>query len=612
MVAKLPGFTSEARPVLEGNPELVSAPQSTARAAWRLKLQRVAVVAMFGLAFVWFLPAGDPLQAPRALFAAAALGLLVIASSDLRRVADPRARVTGLALFILLILMSASALASGFASGVWGIHGRFEGLVFWHLLACAGLGGWLAGLRVSARWVYRVAAAAGSAQALVILYQVANGMAAVGSNSNQVMTGAWLAVCAALTIAGCMLERGSLRWWLGAAAALSVVALGAVGSRGAWVGLAFGLVPLAWARRRSWKVVLPVFALALMFVIVGAAVAGGDSLGKLDPRNLFASSASARASIWSGTLDLIADQPLLGVGPGRFLYAFPQYESLEHAQLEPDVRADQAHSHLLQLSAEGGVIAGVTWLALVVAVGSAAVAAIRVKDAAALVLAAGFAAYVGQGLFGIFAVETDVLGWVIGGMVLARARASDEQGSAAEHRAFSAALVGVLALLALASGYYVMADTVYGRGLDAFAMGDMNGAMEAHGRASRLNPLVDTYRVAHSDAAMYAASMSGSPTPLAASDGLLQSGLQLEPQSYDLALAAARVADSAGIDIDEIADRYERAAELYPMGITVRQEAIPVLLEAGRESAALEMASDVLAVSPQDPTASALIGESPQ
>lgn len=572
----------------------------------------MAVLTLFGLAFVWFLPAGDPLQAPRAFLAAAAVCLLGVVSSDLSRAVDIRTRNAGFTLLLLLGLMSISAFAGGPAAAVWGVHGRFGGLVFWYLVACAGLAGWLAGHRVNARWVYRVAAAAGSVQAMVVLYQVSSGATAVGSNSNQVMTGGWLAVCAALSIAGFVLERGSSRWWLGAAASLAIVALGMVGSRGAWVGLAIGLVPLAWGIRRSWKVALPLLSLALMLVIVGAATAGSESLQKLDPRNMLASSASARASIWSGTLNLIADQPLLGVGPGRFLYAFPQYEPLEHAQLEPDVRADQAHSHLLQLGAEGGVVTGAAWIALVVAVGTAAIAALRAKDAAALVLAAGFAAYVGQGLFGIFAVEIDVVGWVIGGMLLARSGTSKERVPATGRRALPALVIGVSALLAVASGYYVLADTVYGRGLNAFAAGQMDSAMEAQASAVALNPLVDTYRVAHSDAAMYVASMSGSPTPLATTDEQLASGLRMEPESYDLALAAARVADSAGADIDEVADRYERAAELYPMGLSVRQEAIPVILAAGRESVAREMANDVLALSPQDPTASALIGESPQ
>jgi tetratricopeptide (TPR) repeat protein len=149
--------------------------------------------------------------------------------------------------------------------------------------------------------------------------------------------------------------------------------------------------------------------------------------------------------------------------------------------------------------------------------------------------------------------------------------------------------------LAIACGVYLSADILYGRGLDAFAAGDIPSAHELHAQAIRSNPRVDVYRVALSDDAAYL----GASQTRAALDSL-EAGLSMEPQSYDLALARARSLAMLDADIQAQADAYELAAGLYPLGVAVRREAVPVLLEAGRTSEARSMVSDVLRVVPDD------------
>ena len=134
---------------------------------------------------------------------------------------------------------------------------------------------------------------------------------------NTVLAGGWLAIGTAVALAGALAEQGRVRIALFVAAGLGAVGLGVVGSRGAWVGLAFGLVALAAAtasRRRP-----PLWAVALVAgLLVLGIVAGGPLVrSKLDPADLQRGSAASRLEIWRVTADMLADRPLLGVGPGH-------------------------------------------------------------------------------------------------------------------------------------------------------------------------------------------------------------------------------------------------------------------------------------------------------
>jgi len=387
-----------------------------------------------------------------------------------------------------------------------------------------------------------------------------------------------------------------------AAGAFGTVALGVIGSRGAWVGLVAGVVFLLWTRRQDRKIALTISGVGIVLVVFGALVAGGESIAKLQPANLFGASASARTGIWQGTLALIGDRPLLGAGPGRFLYVFPAYEPVDHARVEgADVRADQAHNHLLQMTAQAGIAAGAALLALAGLVGWAVLDGVRRKDAAVLIAGAGFAAYVGQGLFGINAIEIDILGWLLGGMILGRAVIAAGTGGISVRPFRVAAALSALAV-AVACGVYLRADIAYGRGLDAFAAGDLREARALHEQAVAGNPRIDLYRVALADDASYL----GAAELISAID-VLDAGLASEPDSYDLALARARALELLDGDRQEIADAYMYAADLYPLGVTVRYEAMPVLVAAGRTDEAVTMARDVLAVLPDDILASGIL-----
>ena len=69
-----------------------------------------------------------------------------------------------------------------------------------------------------------------------------------------------------------------------------------------------------------------------------------------------------RPAIWRDTWTMIADSVLIGTGPGTFRTAMLHYQTADHTYI-----FNQAHNHVLQVLAEGGLL-------LAVPVGSAAIA----------------------------------------------------------------------------------------------------------------------------------------------------------------------------------------------------------------------------------------------
>jgi O-antigen ligase len=64
---------------------------------------------------------------------------------------------------------------------------------------------------------------------------------------------------------------------------------------------------------------------------------------------------SSRGFIWQGTLKMIADYPLIGIGLGAYETVYPRYSGHDTASL----RVAQAHNDYLQILADAGVVGGV-------------------------------------------------------------------------------------------------------------------------------------------------------------------------------------------------------------------------------------------------------------
>jgi O-antigen ligase len=102
----------------------------------------------------------------------------------------------------------------------------------------------------------------------------------------------------------------------------------------------------------------PVRGVALAFLLVGVAAIPLADIGaaRLSARYAVAgedlSAPGGRLDVWKATAMMIADRPAAGFGFGGYTWAFPAYRP-------GDVRLHYTHAHddLLQLGAEGGIIA---------------------------------------------------------------------------------------------------------------------------------------------------------------------------------------------------------------------------------------------------------------
>lgn len=571
--------------------------QSTNSAVISRTLTRtIAVASLPWASFLWFAYAGDPYQPVRALALACALAVVLVTGYGRARPAGDLIRWAGWVLAALAALYVGAWFAGGLASGLFGVHGRYAGVLTAALYAAAGL----AGLTVDShdiRTLARSSAFALLGQGVWVLFQSLGGASPDTTFGNRVLLGSWMALAIALAFALARGERGRWRAIEYAAVAVGALALGFVGSRGAWLGAGAGIGVTLLAGRVRGRSIAIVGAAAIA-VVLAVALAGGEAAGKLDPASLLRGSAASRVEIWRGTGAMIAASPVLGVGPGRFLYEFPAFEPARHVEIEGfEVRADQAHSVPLQLAAESGIPAALAGLALFGIALLAAIGGTRRSSAASLVCLAGLAAFGGQAAFGISAVETDTLAWLLGGASLALAaatRATPTPGTGARR----VVAVGLALAVAAGSAFYLVADVTYLSGLERFTLADFPAALLRYERASALNPLVDVYRVGAADASSYMGGRSARDTLVS-----LDRGLELEPDSYDLALARARLLGSAGTDPQTIAAAYERAVELYPLGLDVRHEAMFAYVDAGRLPDAIALADGVLQAVPDDPVA---------
>jgi len=212
-----------------------------------------------------------------------------------------------------------------------------------------------------------------------------------------------VALCLALVAQDRALKAGLLLVTFGL-----VFSLAATYSRGAWLGLAAGLLVLAAAFTR-WPELLPrptMLALLIGCVTVPFALLLPSVLSRMQQRpssepawNLpidpeREGSGAMRRAIWSGALRAAMSRPVLGWGIGAFRQAYDVSKdpTMKRLEAEGGRTADQAHNHYLGILAERGVL-GLAAFAVLTALtlGAAAMAMASGTPAMGRVLVAGLA-----------------------------------------------------------------------------------------------------------------------------------------------------------------------------------------------------------------------------
>ncbi|HIT31782.1 MAG TPA: O-antigen ligase family protein [Candidatus Enterenecus stercoripullorum] len=125
-------------------------------------------------------------------------------------------------------------------------------------------------------------------------------------------------------------------------------------SRGAWLGLLLAGFLFLLLLQPRLLLLAPLALFALYFVLPDTVIARFTSIG-----NLGDTSTSYRLSIWLGTLDMLRDYWLCGVGPGEaaFNLVYPRYSYNE-------IVAPHSHNLFLQIVCDAGIIALVVFLLL--------------------------------------------------------------------------------------------------------------------------------------------------------------------------------------------------------------------------------------------------------
>ncbi|HMB53441.1 MAG TPA: O-antigen ligase family protein [Thermoanaerobaculia bacterium] len=167
---------------------------------------------------------------------------------------------------------------------------------------------------------------------------------------------------AGVLLFGAHRRRGGWRsprlWWrLAALAAILAAILGSL-TRGAWLGLAAGIVFLVALRAPRWLAALPVAAVVFFLLAPLPIVARATStVDPLNPSNY------DRLAMADAGLRMVAERPLVGIGPELVEERYPIYRHPSGYRLW----VPHLHNSFLQVAAERGLPSLAALLALMVA-----------------------------------------------------------------------------------------------------------------------------------------------------------------------------------------------------------------------------------------------------
>jgi putative inorganic carbon (HCO3(-)) transporter len=144
-------------------------------------------------------------------------------------------------------------------------------------------------------------------------------------------------------------------WWMLPGAGITVAALALTYSRNAWLGLLAGALGLVLTARRTTRIAAVLVAtLALVSVAMPGPVAqrARSMIDVEDP------TVRDRVAMWRAGLAMIAQNPLLGVGPGEVRAWYQHYRRPEAIRLS----TGHLHNSPIQIAAERGLPALGVWV----------------------------------------------------------------------------------------------------------------------------------------------------------------------------------------------------------------------------------------------------------
>lgn len=419
-------------------------------------------------------------------------------------------------------------------------------------------------------------------------------------------------------------------------------------TRGAWVGALASLLMLGWLlRARVWAARRWMAALLLAVVVAGLVT----QMHWLDPLRINNSSgkvaanttpsvgevaasafalehgtASSRLLIWRGTLDLIRDNPVLGVGLNASMGAFSRYAPAEYAAGE-GLRSfpDKAHNELLHAAATTGLVGLGTYLWLIAAIGLVVWRALRrLKDGEERVMLASLAAtglgFLAQAMFLFPVIDTGALAWMIVALTAVLAGRKTAPALQAKLPAWSrawvllaAALIGIwlgalatkpLVADALARQGDLLQKGLHGDGGEAVAS-KMTQAMERYREAIAWYPYDEQYYRRLAIALRVRAAITTDRTRrrelLDEAVSSLTNAIVIDPKMAGLYFDRGFTYQSFGDDhrVDALND-YRKAVKLYPFYYAANRALADLARQMKRSDEGIIAQLNMLAVRPND------------
>ena len=257
-------------------------------------------------------------------------------------------------------------------------------------------------------------------------------------------------------------RRDPWRWAGLAAVAGAVFNIAAAETRAVWLaaaalGVWVGLVRLR--GRLRWLVVAAVLLALAGSLLTGRWQQVADDLGE-------------RTSIWEVAASVVVDDPLSGAGAEMFVVAFEEHVSGDKARgILGAAAVDRAHNGVLDFAVSYGALAGALYVAVLVLVGLLALRAVRDGDWFQSALGFGVAAYSLQQQALFSHPSTDVVWWMLAGILVAdsAARPAADFGTAVRRlpRAGAVVIVAVLAVSVVNAGSLIRNDRLYAAGLES-------------------------------------------------------------------------------------------------------------------------------------------------
>ncbi len=183
------------------------------------------------------------------------------------------------------------------------------------------------------------------------------------------------------------------RWWAIATALTTTTAIVLTMTRSAWLGWAAGAFAILVVRKPRWIAILaPVAVLAVTFSPMSIF---SRLASTFDPNQ---SSNLDRIRMTQAGIEIIADHPIFGVGPGNVKETYPLYRLPD----APRFRIPHLHNNIVQIWAEEGVVTLLAYLGMLASLLAWCARALRRGGEASSYAMGGIAALIGVTLAGLF------------------------------------------------------------------------------------------------------------------------------------------------------------------------------------------------------------------